>query len=61
MAGEFVYSPYNRTEKRQINEVKKFKTAGKRPKYRLIISDPQGHPKLSGWIEEKSLSRRKKS
>lgn len=58
--GEFVYSKLNPTEKRQINEVKQFKTPGVKPKYRLILCDPKGHPKRSGWIEESTLSRRKK-
>lgn len=58
--GEFVYSKHNPTEKRQINEVKQFKTSGLKPKYRLILCDAKGHPKRSGWIEESSLSRRKK-
>lgn len=58
--GEFVYSKLNPTEKRQINEIKQFKTLGVKPKYRLILCDAKGHPKRSGWIEESTLSRRKK-
>lgn len=58
--GEFVYSRLNPTEKRQINEIKQFKTLGVKPKYRLILCDAKGHPKRSGWIEESTLSRRKK-
>jgi len=57
---EFVYSKLNPTEKRQIHEIKQFKAAGVKPKYRLILSDAKGHPKKSAWIEESSLSRRKK-
>lgn len=57
---EFVYSGLNPTEKRQIKEVKSFKTPGLKPKYRLVLSTPAGKPKLSRWIEESSLSRRKK-
>lgn len=58
--GEFVYSKLNPTEKRQILEIKQFKSPGVKPKYRLILSDAKGHPKKSAWIEESTLSRRKK-
>jgi hypothetical protein len=58
--GEFVYSKLNPTEKRQIEDIKQFKTPGVKSKYRLLLCDAKGKPKRSVWIEESTLSRRKK-
>lgn len=57
--GDFVYSPQNPTEKRQISESKEIKTGARGFVYKLILSDAKGRPKKSKWISEKSLSRRK--
>jgi hypothetical protein len=59
--GEFVYSYHNPTEKRQINAIDQSKKFGVSHKYRLTLSDAQGKPKNSQWIDEKSLSKRKSS
>jgi len=58
-SGDFVYSPLNPTEKRQICDVKQLRTGTKGFQYKLTLSDSKGRPKKSGWVNERSLSRRK--
>lgn len=57
--GEFVYSHFNQTEKRQINLVFVSKHANREHKYRLTLSDTKGMPKNSPWITESGLSKKK--
>ena len=57
--GQFVYSHFNQTEKRQINLVFISKQSNREHKYRLTLSDTKGMPKNSPWITESGLSKRK--
>jgi len=57
--GQFVYSRFNPTERRQINLVYVSKQRNHEHKYRLTLSDASGMPKMSPWITESGLSKRK--
>jgi len=57
--GQFVYSYLNPTERRQINLVYVSKHRNREHKYRLTLSDAAGMPKMSRWITESGLSKRK--
>lgn len=57
--GQFVYSHHNPTERRQINLVFVSKQRNREHKYRLTLSDALGMPKMSPWITESGLSKKK--
>jgi hypothetical protein len=57
--GQFVYSHFNPTERRQINLVFVSKQRSREHKYRLTLSDALGMPKMSPWITESGLSKKK--
>ena len=58
--GDFVYSSFNPTEKRQISAVRIPKTKAALISYQLTLSDPCGKPKKSKWIAEGRLRKTKK-
>lgn len=58
--GQFVYSYQNPTEKRPINMIRKAKEPGYNHAYRLTLAGADGYGKNSNWIDEPSLSLRKK-
>lgn len=58
--GDEVYSYQNPTVKRKINRINKALEADDVNRYRLTLYDKDGYPKNSNWINEKSLSKRRK-
>lgn len=58
--GDFVYSPLNPTEKRQVCGVRVPKTKTAFVKYQLTLSDPKGRPKKSKWVNEGSIRKTKR-
>lgn len=57
--GQFVYSYQNKTEKRPINRIHLSDDPEYPHRYRLTLTDNEGYPKNSNWINEGSLKLRK--